>query len=57
MVVEADCCLHFLCFAEAMLAFHSTRVQVKTSNLPSLIKVIRHNPFDTQGGAWVFGTG
>ena len=43
VVVEADCCLHFLCFAEAMLAFHSTSVQVETSNLPSLIKVIKND--------------
>ena len=43
VVVEADCCLHFLCFAEATLAFHSTRVQVETSYLPSLIKVIKND--------------
>ena len=41
MVVEAKCCLHFLRLAKAMLAFHSTRAQVETSNPPSLIKMIK----------------
>ena len=38
MVVKAESCLHFLRLAESMLAFHSTRAQVETSN-PPVIKM------------------
>ena len=39
----AESCLHFLRLAESMLAFHRTRAQVETSNLPSLINVIKND--------------
>ena len=42
MVVKVESCLHFLRLAESMLAFHSTRAQVETSNPPSPIKVIKN---------------
>ena len=44
MVIEAECSLHFLRLAEAMLAFHSTRAQVETSN-PIPYKSDENNEF------------
>ena len=45
MVVKAESYIHFLRLAESMLAFHSTRAQVETSNPPFPYKSDKKNDF------------